>query len=183
MSEAIPCRQLTSLSPTRRLRDFVLWHPSRESHQQTHIKPCDDRIRFSACGSGPPGPIKSHHFMDSSWLRYQIPYTSKTSDCVYDHHLLISTPIFFILEALWRHDNRLPTRLSANVSNTISMSPSPSEKDVARTSKCFILIDFFSKRAYIAGVYCDVMMMMDTNSKEGLHRPTAMGAIVTRRGG
>ena len=74
-------------------------------------------------------------------------------------------------------------RLSANVSNTISMSSSPSEKDVVRTSKCFIFIDFFSKRAYIAGVYCDVMIMMDINSKKSLHRPIAMGVTAIRRGG
>ena len=29
------------------------------------------------------------------------------------------------------------------------------ERDIARTSKCFIFIEFFSKRAYIAGVYCE----------------------------
>ena len=159
MSEDISCRQLTSLSPLKHLRDFVLWHPNRENHQQTHIKPYqkhDVQIRFNACGSRSSESIKSHHFMNSLWLRYQISYISKTSDCVYDHNLLIFTPIFFILKALWRHNKKLATRLSANVSNTISISSSPSEKNVIKTSKCFIFIDFFNKRVYITSV-CSIL--------------------------
>ena len=118
MFEDISCCQLTSLSSSKHLRDFVLWHLSRENHQQTHIKLCDVQIRFNVCDSGSPESIKSHHFMNFSWLRYQIPNghcISKTSDCVYDHYLLISTPIFFILEVLWRHNSRLAMTHSSKV--------------------------------------------------------------------
>ena len=63
----------------------------------------------------------------------------------------------------------------------IDIAVAVGEGDISRTSKCFIFIDFFSKHAYIAGVYCDIMMM--TSLTEGLHRSTAMGVIAIRRRG
>ena len=157
MSESIPCRQLTSLSPIRQSHDFVLWHPSRESHQQTHIKICDVRIRFSACGSEPSGPIRSYHFMNSSSLRYQVPNdhcTTKTSDCVFDHHLLISSPNVFKIEASRRHDDILATGYRLSTQRITSSSPSPPEKDIVETSKSFVFIDF---PACIASVFYNII--------------------------
>ena len=170
MSEGIPCRQLTSLSPSRRLRDFVLWHPSRESHQQTHIKPCDVRIRFSACGSGAPGPIRSHHFMDSSWLRYQIPNdhcTTKTIDCVFDHHSLISSPNVFKTEFPWRHNIKLATRLWTSVSNTISSTPSPKKKTFLEHQNVLFLLIFQQKCMHNERLFYDNNII---NNKKDLQR-------------
>ena len=95
------------------------------------------------------------------WYRISDDYCiTKTLDYVYDHHLLISTSIFFILKALWRYDNRLATRLSANVSNTISMSLSSPEKETLRRyQKNFIFI-VFQQACIHSGHLFDIMMMM-----------------------
>ena len=134
---------------------------------------CDVQIRFNAYGSESPEPIKSHHFMDSSWLRYQISNDhciTTTIDCVFDHHSLISSPNVFKIEFSWRHDIKLATRLWTSISNTISMSLLPPKKGtLLRRQNCFVFIDFFTKHAYIAGVYWDIMMMASLTAK----RPTS----------
>ena len=162
MSEGISCRQLTSLSSLRQLRDFVFWHPSRESHQQTHIKSCDVRIRFSFCGSRLPESIRSHHFMNFSWLRYRIQknyWVIKTSDCVFNHHLLISLSNVFKIEVLWRYNSGLATSHPLNLRNKLSSSSSLSKKVKLRASKRLCFYWFFNNHVYIAGVYWDIIMM------------------------
>ena len=117
MFEDILYRQLTSLSSLKHLRDFVFWYLNRESHQQTHIKLNNVRIKFNVNDSKPPELIKSHHFINFLWLRYQISNEHcviKTLNCVFNYYLFIFTSIFFIFEILYRYNIQLATRLFTN---------------------------------------------------------------------
>ena len=123
---------VASWSRCRRQDAYVtshIWHLCGEKHKQNT---CDVQIRFNACGSEPVESIKSHHFMNFSWLRYQISNDHciiKTINCVFDHHSIISSSNVFKIEFLWRYDIKLAMKLSANVSNTISSSPLSSKKE------------------------------------------------------
>ena len=137
-----------------------IWHVCGEKHKQNI---CDVQIRFSACGSRSFEPIRSHHFMNFSWLRYQISNDYCiiiTIDCVFDHHSLIFSLNVFKIGSLWRYDIKFATRLWISISNTISISLSPPKKGtLLGHQNCFVFIDFFSKHAYIAGVYWDIIIM------------------------
>ena len=120
-----------SLSPSRGLRDIVHVAFLRRKIWILQQNTCDVRIKFNACDSISFESIKSHHFMNFSWLRYQISngyYIIKTIDCVFDHYSLISSSNVFKIEFLWRYNIKFATRLWMSISNTISISPSSSKK-------------------------------------------------------
>ena len=99
----------------------------------------------------------------SSWSGYQISSghcTTKTSNCVFGHHLLISSSNVFKTEPLWRHDSVLATSPLLDLQNGLSSSPSLPEKDVVETSKRFCFYWFSSDHACIAGVFCSIMTMV-----------------------